>query len=78
MNPADRRPAMKVEDHPPEDASFEGIIPSGHYGAGSVEIWDKGGFTPVGNKPADKQLESGELVFTLRGKKLRGHSPSSA
>lgn len=72
MNPADRRLAMKVEDHPLEYANFEGIIPAGNYGAGTVEIWDKGKFTPVGDKPADKQIESGKLVFTLQGKRLKG------
>ncbi len=62
----------EVEDQPLEYADFEGIIRIGNYGAGSVEIWDKGEFTPVGDQAADKQLESGKLVFTQRGKKLRG------
>jgi bifunctional non-homologous end joining protein LigD len=72
MDPTIRRLAMKVEDRPLEYAALEGGIPQGTYGAETVEIWDKGEFTIVGDQPADKQFESGKLVFTLRGNKLRG------
>jgi bifunctional non-homologous end joining protein LigD len=72
MNPADKRLAMKVEDHPFEYGSFEGTIPKGNYGAGTVEIWDQGEFIPVGTEPPEKQLEKGDLKFALKGQRLRG------
>jgi bifunctional non-homologous end joining protein LigD len=78
MNPADRRLAIQVEDHPLEYAKFEGIIPAGNYGAGTVEIWDHGTYS-IPDVPADKQesvirdkLAQGELSFVLHGEKLRG------
>ncbi|HEY4045698.1 MAG TPA: DNA ligase D [Acidobacteriaceae bacterium] len=72
MNPEDKRLAMKVEDHPFEYGSFEGTIPKGNYGAGTVEIWDRGEFIPVGTDPPEKQLEKGDLKFALKGERLRG------
>jgi bifunctional non-homologous end joining protein LigD len=70
MNPADKRLAVTVEDHPLEYGEFEGIIPQGHYGAGPVLIWDSGEFQPEGDpEPA---LRKGRLSFTLNGKKLKG------
>ncbi|MGH9448394.1 MAG: DNA polymerase ligase N-terminal domain-containing protein, partial [Terriglobia bacterium] len=72
LNPADKRLAMETEDHPLEYADFEGVIPEGHYGAGSVIVWDQGTFTPEGSTPPAKQLAGGELKFVLNGKKLRG------
>lgn len=69
-DPADKRLAMKVEDHPLEYADFEGVIPDGQYGAGPVIVWDRGNWTPVGD-PAEG-LAKGTLKFDLRGYKLRG------
>ena len=70
MNPAEKRLAVMVEDHPLEYGDFEGIIPQGHYGAGPVIIWDSGEFQPEGDP--DAALESGKLSFVLQGKKLKG------
>jgi len=60
-----KRLAVQVEDHPLEYASFEGIIPEGHYGAGKVEIWDKGSYIL-------RERTENKIVFDLEGKKLRG------
>jgi bifunctional non-homologous end joining protein LigD len=70
MNPADKRLAVQVEDHPSEYGDFEGIIPQGQYGAGPVLIWDSGTFEPEGDP--ETGLERGKLSFTLAGKKLKG------
>ncbi len=70
MDTAHKRLAMHVEDHPVEYAGFEGVIPAGNYGAGTVEIWDRGTWAPVGDAEAD--LEKGELKFTLDGSRLHG------
>ncbi|KQP23067.1 DNA ligase D [Pseudorhodoferax sp. Leaf267] len=70
FDPADKRLAVQVEDHPIAYSSFEGQIPKGQYGAGKVIIWDKGLWTPVGD-PA-KGLRAGKLVFELHGHKLHG------
>jgi bifunctional non-homologous end joining protein LigD len=67
MNPGDRRLAVLVEDHPLEYGSFEGIIPEGHYGAGTVLIWDGGAFTLKAGG-----VREGRLEFVLRGRKLKG------
>jgi bifunctional non-homologous end joining protein LigD len=72
LDPSDKRLAVQTEDHPLEYAKFEGTIPAGNYGAGEVIIWDEGTYEPEGSLPADKQLERGELKFTLDGQKLRG------
>ncbi len=71
LNPADKRLAVEVEDHPLEYASFEGIIPEGEYGAGRVEIWDQGEWIPEGDPKAG--FKEGKLSFELTGKKLKGH-----
>jgi bifunctional non-homologous end joining protein LigD len=70
MNPADKRLAVMVEDHPLDYGSFEGIIPKGHYGAGAVIIWDSGEFQPEGNP--ETAIVKGHLSFNLKGKKLKG------
>ncbi len=70
MNPADRRLAVSVADHPIEYGRFEGIIPSGRYGAGAVVIWDEGSFEPLEEPLA--ALHKGRLSFRLEGKHLRG------
>jgi bifunctional non-homologous end joining protein LigD len=67
----DKRLAVRVEDHPRDYAQFEGTIPAGNYGAGTVEIWDHGTWAPVGD--AAKDLARGELKFILAGARLRGH-----
>jgi len=70
MDPGQKRLALQVEDHPMEYADFEGEIPPGQYGAGSVEIWDRGTWEPL-EDPAEG-IEKGSLKFTLKGEKLRG------
>ncbi len=70
MDPADRRLAVRVEDHPLAYAKFEGRIPTGEYGAGTVEIWDRGAWRPDDDPVA--ALDRGELKFTLHGARLTG------
>src|ERR1700737_3295260 len=72
LNPADKRLAVQTEDHPMEYANFEGVIPEGQYGAGTVMVWDKGTYETDGDGSAAEQLAQGELKFVLRGKKLQG------
>ena len=72
LNAADKRLAVHVEDHPLEYGGFEGKIPEGSYGAGTVMVWDRGTFNVEGNLDALKQLEQGEIKFNLNGEKLRG------
>lgn len=69
-DPADRRMAVEVEDHPIEYADFEGIIPPGNYGAGAVIVWDRGAWRP--RSDPERGLAGGKLVFDLEGYKLRG------
>lgn len=71
LDPSDKRMAVHVEDHPLDYASFEGVIPAGHYGAGTVIVWDRGTWVPVGDPEAG--YRSGKLKFELRGEKLHGH-----
>ena len=70
-DPAEKRMAVEVEDHPVEYAQFEGIIPAGNYGAGAVILWDRGTWRAVDGEP-EEGLREGKLVFTLEGYKLRG------
>jgi len=70
LEPGERRLAVRVEDHPLEYRDFEGVIPEGQYGAGTVLVWDRGEWTPEGD-PAEG-LEEGTLSFSLHGEKLRG------
>lgn len=72
LNPADKRLAIQTEDHPIEYAKFEGVIPEGQYGAGTVMVWDNGTYQTDPEGSAPEQLARGELKFTLHGKKLRG------
>jgi bifunctional non-homologous end joining protein LigD len=69
-NPADKRLAVQVEDHPIEYGGFEGTIPKGEYGGGTVMVWDQGTWEPHGD--AEQGLRDGHLKFTLHGAKLRG------
>ena len=69
--PGDRRLAVEVEDHPLEYGGFEGIIPKGQYGAGTVLLWDRGSWEPVGD--AREGFRNGNLKFVLNGEKLHGH-----
>jgi bifunctional non-homologous end joining protein LigD len=64
--------AAHVEDHPLDYGGFEGNIPQGNYGAGSVMLWDCGGFEVLDNMPAERQLERGDLKIRLHGEKLKG------
>ncbi len=70
LDPADRRMAIHVEDHPIEYADFEGAIPEGEYGGGNVEIWDRGTWLPSGDP--DEALRAGEIRFVLSGQRLNG------
>jgi bifunctional non-homologous end joining protein LigD len=70
LDPADKRLAMQVEDHPVSYFDFEGTIPQGNYGAGTVMVWDVGTWEPQGD--AHTMLQKGDLKFRLNGKKLKG------
>ena len=71
LDPSVKRLATQVEDHPIDYAFFEGVIPEGEYGGGTVMLWDKGTWTPE-VEDVDAALEKGELKFTLNGEKLKG------
>ena len=71
LDPSVKRLAAAVEDHPVEYGSFEGVIPEGEYGGGTVMLWDTGTWTPE-DPDVDAALRKGELKFTLNGKKLKG------
>lgn len=70
LDPADKRLAMQVEDHPVSYVQFEGNIPGGNYGAGTVMVWDTGSWAPMGDAAA--MLRKGDLKFLLHGNKLKG------
>ncbi len=72
LNPEDKRLAVRTEDHPLDYANFEGNIPEGSYGAGTVMVWDRGTFRVEGKEHAARQVERGEIKFGLNGEKLRG------
>ena len=76
LDPHDKRLAMQVEDHPVDYGSFEGVIPQGEYGGGTVMLWDKGTWEPAGDP--GQGLAKGKLVFTLHGEKLHGEWTQSA
>jgi bifunctional non-homologous end joining protein LigD len=71
MTQGEKRLAVHVEDHPVDYATFEGVIPEGNYGAGTVEIWDHGTWQPV-EADADRALAKGDLKFDLAGERLHG------
>jgi bifunctional non-homologous end joining protein LigD len=70
LDPADKRLAVEVEDHPLDYGDFEGTIPKGQYGGGTVMLWDRGFWEPQGDP--GKMLAKGDLKFTLEGEKLHG------
>jgi bifunctional non-homologous end joining protein LigD len=71
-DPADKRLAVEVEDHPLDYGDFEGTIPKGEYGGGTVLLWDRGYWTPEGVKSTEDAFKGGDLKFTLEGQKLHG------
>lgn len=71
LDPSVKRLAMQVEDHPVEYGSFEGVIPAGEYGGGTVMLWDRGTWSPE-EEDVEAALKKGSLKFDLNGKKLRG------
>jgi bifunctional non-homologous end joining protein LigD len=72
LNPADKRLAVEVEDHPLEYGTFEGTIPEGQYGGGTVQLWDEGDFAPDDPERAEQDLRKGHLDFSLDGERLHG------
>jgi bifunctional non-homologous end joining protein LigD len=72
LEPLAKHLAMHVEDHPLEYGTFEGNIPKGQYGGGSVMLWDRGYYELLGDAPAPVQIERGDLKFRLHGEKLKG------
>jgi bifunctional non-homologous end joining protein LigD len=72
LNPSVKALAVHVEDHPLDYAGFEGIIPEGEYGGGTVMVWDRGTWEPEGDEDAQAAYKKGKLKFTLHGDKLKG------
>jgi len=72
LNPADKRLAVEVEDHPLDYGDFEGTIPEGQYGGGTVQIWDRGYWQPQVKGTPEKALAAGELKLVMAGERLRG------
>jgi len=72
LDPHDKRLAVEVEDHPLDYGDFEGTIPKGEYGGGTVQLWDRGYWQPEGDKSPQDALADGDLKFVLDGKRLHG------
>jgi len=72
LDPTVKRLAMQVEDHPVDYAKFEGVIPEGEYGGGTVMVWDYGTYQPENADSVAEALRKGELKFSLDGQKLKG------
>jgi bifunctional non-homologous end joining protein LigD len=72
LDPADKRLAVEVEDHPLDYGDFEGVIPKGGYGDGTVQMWDRGFWAPENGADPLKSLAKGELKFVLKGERLHG------
>ncbi len=72
LDPSVKRLAMQVEDHPVDYADFEGVIPEGEYGGGTVMVWDYGVYAPENTENVAKALAKGELKFTVLGEKIKG------
>ena len=71
LDPAVKRLAVEVEDHPIEYGTFEGTIPKGQYGGGTVQLWDRGTWSPQGDDP-ESDLKGGHLKFVLDGERMKG------
>jgi bifunctional non-homologous end joining protein LigD len=71
LDPADKRLAVRTEDHPMSYAEFEGVIPRGEYGGGTVMLWDKGTWEPIPGKSAE-DIDKGHLHFVLHGERMKG------
>jgi len=72
LDPADKRLAIRTEDHPLSYATFEGTIPKGEYGGGTVMLWDRGTWSPAPGKDPRKTLEQGHLHFSVDGERMKG------
>jgi bifunctional non-homologous end joining protein LigD len=72
LDPADKRLAMRTEDHPLDYGSFEGTIPAGEYGGGTVMLWDQGRWVPEPGKDPSKTILEGHLHFSLEGERMKG------
>jgi bifunctional non-homologous end joining protein LigD len=72
LDPAEKRLAVEVEDHPLDYGDFEGTIPRGEYGGGTVQLWDRGFWTPEGAKSTEDAFAAGDLKFALDGSRLKG------
>ena len=72
LDPAEKRLAVEVEDHPLAYGDFEGTIPKGEYGGGTVMLWDRGFWSPLGDEKPAAALRNGELKFNIAGDKLKG------
>lgn len=72
VDPADKRLAVEVEDHPLDYGDFEGTIPKGEYGGGTVQMWDRGFWAPQGDQSPEAALEAGDFKFVLAGQRLQG------
>lgn len=72
FDPQDKRLAVEVEDHPLDYGDFEGTIPKGQYGGGTVMLWDRGYWEPEGSKSPEEALKKGDFKFTLEGERLKG------
>lgn len=72
LDPAVKSLAVEVEDHPIEYATFEGTIPEGEYGGGTVMLWDRGEWEPAGDGAAEEMIKAGKLSFVLKGERLKG------
>ena len=72
LDPGEKRLAVEVEDHPLDYGDFEGTIPKGEYGGGTVMLWDRGFWVPEGEMPAEDPLRDGDLKFVIAGEKLHG------
>ncbi|WP_412066239.1 DNA ligase D [Rhizobium sp. SYY.PMSO] len=72
LDPGDKRLAVEVEDHPLDYGDFEGTIPKGQYGGGTVMLWDRGYWEPEGSKSPEEALKKGDFKFVLHGKRLHG------